>query len=85
LTKGMENAKPKPGDTVVLTSAPPGLLKGLPTEDQDALTEAVGKPVLLLAYDDDGRAELEFKDRHGVIHFIYVNPDMIRAAKLPTL
>jgi hypothetical protein len=80
----MEDARPEPGDTVVLTSAPSGLLKRLPTEDQVALTEAVGKPVLLLAYDHDGRAELEFKDRHGVIHFVYVSPNIIRAAKLPT-
>ena len=79
MIKGMENARPEPGGTVLLTSAPPGLLKDLPMEDQEALKEAVGKPVLLLAYDGDGRAELEFKDRHGVIHFIYVNPDTIRA------
>ena len=81
LMRGTENAKPQPGDTVILTSVPPGLLQGLPMEDQEALKEAVGKQVLLIAYDDTGRAELEFKDRQAVIHFIYVNPNFIRATK----
>lgn len=79
--RGAENRKPEPGDTVVLTSLQPGLLTGLPTEDQEALIAAVGKPLLLLSYDDVGRAELEFKDRHGVIHFIYVSPETITALK----
>ena len=71
---------PKPGDTVVLTEIPPGLLDGLPREDQAAIVEVVGKPILLLGY-VDGRAELEFIDNLGIIHFIYVNPDTIRAAR----
>lgn len=67
--------KPKPGDMVVLKELPPGLLDNLPGEDQEAITDIVGKPILLCEYDDDGRAELEFTDRKGLIHFIYVNPD----------
>jgi hypothetical protein len=74
-----ENTKPKPGDTVVLIEVPPGLLDGLPIEDQQGINEVVGKPVLLNEYDGVGRAELEFKDRNGVIHFIYVDPAFIRA------
>ncbi len=73
--------KPKPGDPVVLTEVPPGLLDGLPMEDQRAISEVVGKPILLTEYDDEGRAELKFTDRDGVIHFIYVSPNIIRAAK----
>jgi hypothetical protein len=73
-----ENTKPNPGDTVVLTQVPPGLLDGLPLEDQQGIREVVGKPLLLSEYDDAGRAELEFKDRNGVIHFIYVDPAFIR-------
>jgi len=44
-----------PGDMVVLTQLPPGLLHGLPVEDQRAIFEVVGKPILLNEYDADGR------------------------------
>jgi hypothetical protein len=33
--------------------------------------------VLLSEYDDAGRAELQFTDRAGVIHFLYVRPEYI--------
>jgi hypothetical protein len=75
----LHNERPAPGDTVVLTAIPPALLDGLPLEDQQAISEAVGKPVGLNAYDDDGRAELRFADRQGTIHFVYVNPRFIRS------
>jgi len=73
-----ENTKPKPGDTVVLTEVPPGMLDNLPAEDQQAVSEIVGKPILLVEYEEDGRAELEFQDRNGNFHFIYVSPGFIR-------
>ena len=73
--------RPNPGDTVVLTGVPPGFLDDLPTEDQRAITEVVGKPIRLNDYDDEGRAELEFTDRDGNFHFIYVSPNFIRPAK----
>ncbi|MFZ0862011.1 MAG: hypothetical protein WAN76_17235 [Candidatus Sulfotelmatobacter sp.] len=69
--------KSKPGDTVVLIKIPPGLLEGLPTEDREAIAEAVGKPIRLNEYDEKGRAELEFRDRNGVVHFIFVKQDFI--------
>jgi hypothetical protein len=69
-----------PGDTVVLREVPQGLLDGLPEEDQRATSEIVGKPLRLNEYDDVGRAELEFTDSKGVVHFIYVSPDVIRIA-----
>ena len=69
--------KPAPGDAVVLRDVPRGLLDDLPMEDQRAICEIVGKPVRLNEYDEDGRAELEFTDSEGVIHFIYVSPDVI--------
>ena len=68
----------KPGDSVVLTGVPPGLLQGLPIEDQTAIVEVVGKQVLLVGYEDDGRAELEFTDKHGTVHFIFVDPAFIQ-------
>jgi hypothetical protein len=69
-----------PGVSVVLDELPPGLLDGLPAEDQLAICGIVGNPVLLKDYDDEGRAELEFTDSHGTTHHIYVNPDVIRIA-----
>jgi hypothetical protein len=72
--------KAEPGDSVVLTELPPGLLDGLPAEDQRAISNAVGK-LVQIEYDDDGRAELEFTDADGVIRFIYVNPNFIERAK----
>lgn len=73
------NAKPQPGDMVLLTGVPPGLLDGLPSEDQQAITDVIGRPVLLTAYDDIGRAELEFVDAAGIIHYLYVDASVIRA------
>jgi hypothetical protein len=64
-----EDIKPKPGEMVVLMEVPPGMLDDLPPEDQQAINEVVGKPILLNEYDEDGRADLEFKDRHGNFHY----------------
>jgi hypothetical protein len=76
-----KQTKPKAGDSVVLIEVSVGLIEGLPTEDQKAISGTIGKPVLLAGYDDDGRAELEFTGDDGVIHFIYVNPTAIRAVQ----
>jgi len=54
--------KPRAGDSVILVGIPPGLLDGLPDDDQRAITAIVGKPIKFLGYDDIGRAELEFDD-----------------------
>jgi hypothetical protein len=72
--------KPKPGELVVLIEIPGGMLNDLPPEDQQAITEVVGKPILLNEYDDVGRAELEFTDQEGQIHYIFVAPEFIRVA-----
>ncbi len=73
--------RPNPGDEVVLIEVPLGLLDDLPTEDQEAISNIVGKPVVLNEYDDDRRAELEFKDANGNSHLIYVRPEFIRSLK----
>ena len=67
---------PKPGDSVVLTGIPSELLHGLPSEDQTAIAEVVGKKVRLVGYEDE-RAEVEFTDKHGTVHSIFVNPTFI--------
>jgi hypothetical protein len=73
-----ENMKPKAGDLVVLAEIPAGFLDNLPAEDRQAIREVVGKPILLTEYDERGKAQLEFIDRKGVIHFVYVSPSLIR-------
>ena len=69
---------PVPGSKVVLTELPPGLVDGLMMVDQRAIRAIVGQPVILSGYDDFGSAELQFTDRRGHIHFIYVNLSFIR-------
>jgi len=65
-----------PGDLVILESAPSSLLHGLPDEDQVAIRDVVGKPVLFagMSY---GQAELEFKDARGDFHTIWVESRLI--------
>jgi len=73
--------KPKTSKIAVLTRVPPGLLDDLPIEDQRAISDIVGKPVLFNGYDEDGRAELEFTERSGVIHTIWVRPEFVKTSK----
>ncbi|MBV9861314.1 MAG: hypothetical protein JO267_04110 [Alphaproteobacteria bacterium] len=69
----------EPGRLVILTSAPPSLLQGLPKEDQIAITSIVGRPVTLAGF-SYGQAELEFTDSQGDDHTIWVQTDLIRPA-----
>jgi hypothetical protein len=72
--------RPKPGDRVILKECPAGLLDDLPAADQQAISAIIGKPVRLNEYDVDGRAELEFTDADGVIHFLFVGSEFIGVA-----
>ncbi len=76
-----QNIELRTGDSVVLVEIPSGLLDDLPTEDQEAIREVVGKPILFKEYDDAGRAELAFRDRNGDLHYIYVSPQFIKPFK----
>ena len=76
-----QNRKPKPGEQVLLIEAQPRLLQDLPVEDRRVINEAVGTPVRLIAYDGEGRAELEFIDSDVGFHFIYVDPGCIKLHK----
>jgi hypothetical protein len=69
------------GEMVVVKGVPPGLLEGLPGDDQTAISEIIGKPVLLVGYDDSGKAELQFTERDGATHSIWVNASFLRLAK----
>ena len=79
--KYSNNPLPKPGSKVIVATEPPNLYLGLSAKNQTAIAEILGKPVLLVDYDADGRAELEFRDRNKSIHFIYVDPIYIKAVK----
>ena len=56
----------EPGSMVVLNSLPPGLLLGLPDEDQVAIRSIVGHPVVFAGY-SWGAAEIEFVDFAGIV------------------
>ena len=74
------NTRPKPGDLVILRECPAGLVDDLPAADQQAISAIIGKLVRLNKYEDDGRAELEFTDADGVIHFLFLSPEFIGVA-----
>jgi hypothetical protein len=76
--KESPNKRTKPGSMVILVKLPPGLLSGLPREDQKAIRQIVGKPVLLEGYDDDGRAILTFTESNEVSHSIFVSPRFLK-------
>ena len=44
-----------------------------------AISAIVGKRILFVGYDEDGRAELEFTDSEGIGHFIYVSPEFVKS------
>ena len=69
--------KPQPGQKVILKTLPPGFIDDLPMEDQIAISEVVGKPITLTKYEKDGRAVLEFTDKQGDFHGLYVDPKHI--------
>jgi hypothetical protein len=70
--------KPKPGDKVVLKALPPGFIDDLPEDEQHAITARIGRPIMLMRYDRDGRAELEFMAQDDSIHTLYVDLKFIR-------
>jgi hypothetical protein len=76
-----KNNRPEPGTTVVFKSVPPGLLDGLPQSAKRAFAAIVGQPVRLVDYDDVERAELEFTDDEGDLHYVYVKPEYLRPAE----
>jgi hypothetical protein len=74
-----QRTKLRPGTTVLLVDLPAGFADDLPEGDQRAIRGMIGKPILLSGYDENGRAELEFREADGTIHFIYVEPSFIKA------
>jgi len=76
-----ERENPHAGEQVISLALPPGLLDGLPEEDQPAIIAMVGKPVTLVGYDEDERAELFFDDPFthdsSHTHSIWAAPEFI--------
>jgi hypothetical protein len=79
--KNSRNQRPKANTKVILSKLPVGFVDDLPNEDKKAISAVVGKPVLLVGYDDDGRVELKFTDLNGTIHFVWVAPRFIKPIK----
>lgn len=75
--KNASRREMKAGQEVVLKALPQGFTDDLPPEDQNAIWAVIGQPIRLNGYDADGRAELEFRDDQGIIHFIYVDPKFL--------
>ena len=61
----------------ILTTIPPGFLDGLESDVQDAVKGIVGKPVTFAGHDQYGHAELEFIDKNGINHSIWVDPAFV--------
>jgi hypothetical protein len=58
---------------MILKGVPADLIDGLDPEDRQIILEQVGKPVKFIEIRDvDGRAEVEFVDRHGKLNWIWV-------------
>lgn len=75
--KNEKPSNPKVGDLVKLKLVPPGLCDNLPIQDRKAILRASSSPMRFIEYDEVGRAGLEFTDNKGIIHIIYVNPDLL--------
>jgi hypothetical protein len=73
--------EPNEGSIAVLKELPPGLIDNLPIDDQHAIAAIVGKPISFVGFNADGRVELEFTDKQGIIHFIYVQPKFVEHRK----
>ena len=77
-----KDSRLRAGERVVLVAIPPGLLDGLPDEDQRAITAIMGKPVKFCGYDEIDRAELEFDDPFdNSSHTIWVGPEFIERCR----
>lgn len=63
---------------VTFNVLPPGLIDGLPEEDQRAISGVVGKPVFFEGYERNGTVKLEFMDSDETIHMIWVEPKFIK-------
>lgn len=62
------------GSVVRLLRAPAELLRGLPSEDREAIKALVGRAAPVIQFDASGNAELEFTEVSNSMRTIWVNP-----------
>lgn len=68
------------GDQVILKQAP-DFVRTLPPEDQAAIEAGVGKWWTFVELREDGLVEIDFDcPLDGLIHTLFVEPDMIEPA-----
>ena len=60
---------------------PPGLIDGLPEEDQKAILAIVGIPIRFTGIEKGGRVRLEFVEQNGTMHAIFVDRQYVKAAE----
>lgn len=70
----------QPGMTVKLLRVPDSLLADLPRADQNAIKAAARESLVAGEPDGHGNVELEFRDRHGQTHWIWVDPKIVEVA-----
>ena len=58
---------------MVLKALPPGFTDDLPEDEQRAISARIGRPIMLMGYDGDGKAELEFMAQDDSIHTLCVD------------
>ena len=75
---GSGTEKTAEGQEVIVTALPQGFIDDLTDEDQRALIDVIGRPVVLRGHDEDGKAEIEFTDQEGTLHTIYLDPKFIK-------
>jgi hypothetical protein len=66
------------GTKVRMLVAPKELISGLPASDQSAIQAIVGKVMIVKNFDKYGHAELRFRDKHKIIHYIWVRPSALQ-------
>jgi hypothetical protein len=55
-----------------------GFLGDLLEEEPRAISARIGRPIMLMAYERDGRAELEYMAKDDSMHIFYVDPKFMR-------
>lgn len=65
------------GVIVRVDKIPDDLLRGLPDEDQKAITECVGSMLPIAGFNDENEAELEFVDGYATVHTIWIDTNCL--------
>lgn len=72
------------GTIVPMLVAPEELISGLPESDQAAIQAIAGKKLTVEGFDKYGHAELHFRDKEKIIHYIWVRPSALQVVNEAT-